>query len=196
MMYLKRYSKVLLGVYQRLPAYSRDNLRLTLVISDKLFILALLFGLTAGRPAHPVHTSVTQMQYNATDKTFEVSLRVFTDDLEEALTKENNNQRVRLNDKDANNPLVERYIRKHFGLANASRQRKPFRYLGKEQEMDATWIYVEVPYNEPVEGSILQQSLLTELFDDQVNLVNVSYLSQKKTVLFRKTNTQQVLTWQ
>ncbi|WP_448961092.1 DUF6702 family protein [Larkinella arboricola] len=150
----------------------------------------------AGRPAHPVHTSVTQMQFNAAEKTFEVSLRVFTDDLEEALTRENNNQRVRLNDKDANNPLVERYIRKHFGLINASRQRKPFRYLGKEQEMDATWIYVEVPYSEPVEGSILQQSLLTELFDDQINLVNVSYLSQKKTVLFRKSSTQQVLTWQ
>ncbi|MFD1142460.1 DUF6702 family protein [Larkinella insperata] len=154
-----------------------------------------MLGLSASKPAHPVHTSVTQMQYNAAEKTFEVSLRVFTDDLEEALTKENNNQRVRLNDKDANNPLVERYIRRHFGLANSSRQRKPFRYLGKEQEMEATWIYVEVPYSEPVEGSVLQQSLLTELFDDQVNLVNVSYLSQKKTVLFRKSNTQQVLTW-
>ncbi|GAB3328312.1 hypothetical protein GCM10027299_30370 [Larkinella ripae] len=135
------------------------------------------------------------MQYNAKDKTFEVSLRVFTDDLEEALSKENNNQRVRLNDKDANGPLVERYVRKHFGLTTANRQRKPFQYVGKEQEMDATWIYVEIPCNESVQGSLLQQSLLMELFDDQINLVNVSYLSEKKTVLFRKGNPQQTLTW-
>ncbi|GAB3268351.1 hypothetical protein GCM10027347_37760 [Larkinella harenae] len=134
------------------------------------------------------------MQYNAKDKTFEVSLRIFTDDLEEALAKENNNQRVRLSDKDNNDPLVERYIRKHFGLIT-NRQRKPFRYLGKEQEMDATWIYVEVPFGEPVQGSILHQSVLLDLFDDQVNLVNVSYLSERKTVLFRKNNTQQVLSW-
>ncbi|WP_138992852.1 DUF6702 family protein [Larkinella sp. C7] len=156
------------------------------------FCLLALFCLTG---SHPVHTSITQMQYNAAEKTFEVSLRVFTDDLEEALTKENNNQRVRLSDKDANGPLVERYVRKHFGLTSASRQRKPYRYLGKEQEVDATWIYIEIPYNEPVQGSLLQQSMLTDLFDDQMNLVNVSYLTEKKTVLFRKSNTQQVLTW-
>ncbi|MGA0557046.1 DUF6702 family protein [Larkinella sp. VNQ87] len=166
------------------------------MFSDKLCVITfssltiLLFT-----SAHPVHTSVTQMQYNPAEKAFEVSLRIFTDDLEEALTKENNNQRVRLADNDSNGPLVERYVRKHFAIANAKRQRKPFQVLGKEQEMDATWIYIEIPYAEPVEGSLLQQSVLTDLFDDQVNLVNVSYLSQKKTVLFRKSNTQQVLNW-
>ncbi|RRA98682.1 hypothetical protein EHT25_27170 [Larkinella rosea] len=142
-----------------------------------------------------MHTSITQMQYNAAEKTFEVSLRVFTDDFEEALTKENNNQRVRLSDKDANGPLVERYLRKHFGLTNPSRQRKPFRYIGKEQEVDATWIYIEIPYAESVQGSTLQQSLLMEVFDDQINLVNVAYLAEKKTVLFRKNSPQQVLNW-
>lgn len=207
-MYLKRYFKRKLKLFRgdtrrkldgAAQRVSKDYLRFTPFNSARLREIALslviLLGLTASRPLHPVHTSVTQMQYNAAEKTFEVSLRVFTDDLEEALGKENNNQRVRLNDKDANGPLVEGYIRKHFGLTNASRQRKPFRYLGKEQEMEATWIYVEVPYSEPLEGSVLQQSLLTEVFDDQVNLVNVSYLTQKKTVLFRKSNPQQILTW-
>jgi hypothetical protein len=135
------------------------------------------------------------MQYNAAEKMFEVSLRVFTDDLEEALVKENNNQPVRLNDKDTNGPLVERYIRKHFGLTNANHQRKPYRFLGKEQEVDATWIYIEVPYSEPLQGSTLQQSLLMDKFDDQINLVNITYQSEKKTVLFKKSNTQQVLSW-
>ncbi|MFC5411417.1 DUF6702 family protein [Larkinella bovis] len=159
------------------------------------FFLLLVLSLTASRPAHPVHTSVTQMQYNVAEKTFEVSLRIFTDDLEEALTKENNNQRVHLSDKDTNGPLIERYLRKHFGLTTPGRQRKPFKYLGKEAEVDATWIYVEIPYSEPVQGSSLQQSVLLDLFDDQINLVNVSYLSEKKTVLFRKNTTQQVLSW-
>ncbi|MGM9509463.1 DUF6702 family protein [Larkinella sp. GY13] len=202
-MYSKRFfkSELFRGGKRRKKELSRvfSNLRLTPFTSAYLreitFCLLALFCLTASRPVHPVHTSITQMQYNAAEKTFEVSLRVFTDDLEEALTKENNNQRVRLSDKDANGPLVERYVRKHFGLTSASRQRKPYRFLGKEQEVDATWIYIEIPYTEPVQGSLLQQSMLTDLFDDQMNLVNVSYLAEKKTVLFRKSNTQQVLTW-
>ncbi len=194
MMYSKRFFKLVHRVYQRKTGLIREKSFLTLIFSDKLCVITFLL-LTASRPVHPVHTSITQMQYNAAEKTFEVSLRVFTDDLEEALTKENNNQRVRLSDKDANGPLVERYVRKHFGLTSASRQRKPYRYLGKEQEVDATWIYIEIPYTEPVQGSLLQQSMLTDVFDDQMNLVNVSYLAEKKTVLFRKSNTQQVLSW-
>jgi hypothetical protein len=200
-MYSKRFFKKELfrGVERRKAEFSRVFLRLTLFISAQLreitFCLLALFCLTSSRPAHPVHTSVTQMQFNAAEKTFEVSLRVFTDDLEEALAKENNNQRVRLTDKDTNGPLVERYIRKHFGLTNANRQRKPYRYIGKEQEVDATWIYIEVPYTEPVQGSTLQQSLLMDQFDDQINLVNVTYLNEKKTFLFKKSTTQQVVNW-
>lgn len=148
-----------------------------------------------GRSAvlHPVHTSVTQMQYNATEKSFEVSIRLFTDDLETALTKENNNQRVRLSNKDNNDVLLERYLRKHFALVNARRQRKAFQYLGREQEADATWVYVEIPYNEPIQGSMVQQSALMDAFSDQMNLVNVSYLTQKKTLLFKQNNTLQEL---
>lgn len=183
-------------VTQSLTEFSGVNLCVTPFNSSKLCeITFCFFVLLFFTGAHPVHTSVTQMQYNAKDKAFEVSLRVFTDDLEEALSKENNTQRVRLNDQDTNGPLLERYLRKHFGLIGASRQPRPFQYIGKEQEMDATWIYVEIPYNETVQGSRLHHSVLMELFDDQINLVNVSYLSEKKTVLFRKNNTQQVLNW-
>ncbi|WP_460667212.1 DUF6702 family protein [Larkinella knui] len=193
-MYLKRFFKLLHRVDQRKSEFIREKSFLTLIFSDQLCVITFLL-LTASRPAHPVHTSITQMQYNTAEKAFEVSLRVFTDDLEDVLTKENNNQRVRLSDKDANGPLVERYIRKHFNLTNAQHQRKPYRFLGKEQEVDATWIYIEIPYTEPIEGSLLQQSLLMDLHDDQMNLVNVTYKSEKKTVLFKKSNSQQVLTW-
>lgn len=155
-----------------------------------LFVILLFVG---NRPLtrHDFHTSLTQMQFNAKDKTFEISVRIFTDDFEKALTQENNGQKVQLANNDKNDLLIEKYIRKHFNLTTAQKQHKAFSYVGHETEADAQWVYLEMPYAEPFRGGQLQQTVLMELFDDQVNLVNVQYLSQKKTLVFRKNQTVQ-----
>ena len=51
------------------------------------FLLSSLFLLTSFKPKHDYHVSVTQMQYNASARSFEVSIRIFTDDLEKALSQ-------------------------------------------------------------------------------------------------------------
>lgn len=138
--------------------------------------------------AHEYHASVTNMQYNPKERSFEVSIRLFTDDLERTLTRENSGQRVIFDKKyEKNNDLLlERYIRKHFAVETIQKQRKVFTYVGHETEADAQWVYLELPYPEPVKGMNLQQSVLLDMFDDQVNLVTVKYNTEKKTVLFRK----------
>lgn len=164
-----------------------------LLMNYKIAVVLLCLFLCGGRPLtyHDFHTSLTQMQFNAKEKTFEISVRVFTDDFEKALTQENNGQKVQLTNNDKLDPLIEKYIRKHFSVVNAQKQRKTFDYIGHEAEADAQWLYLEMPYAEPLRGGQLQQTVLMELFDDQVNLVNIQYLTQKKTLVFRKNQTVQ-----
>ncbi|GAA4446648.1 hypothetical protein GCM10023189_02000 [Nibrella saemangeumensis] len=126
------------------------------------------------------------MQYNAKEKTFEISVRIFTDDFETALTQENNGQKVKLTANDNNDLLIEKYIRKHFAIITPQKQRKPFQYLGHEPEGDANWVYLEMPHPEPFKGGTVQYDVLMELFNDQVNLLNLQYQGQKKTLMFRK----------
>jgi len=135
---------------------------------------------------HDFHTSITRMDYNAKEKTFELSIRVFTDDLEKALAKENGGQKFVVANNDKNDAFVEKYIRKHFALLNIQKQKKPYTYVGKEQEADATWIYVEIPTQESNTGFFLQNTIMHDLFDDQVNLVNLNYQGQKKSYIFKK----------
>lgn len=125
------------------------------------------------------------MQYNAAERNFEISIRMFTDDLEKALSREVG-QPVRLSVKDNHDAKVEAYLRKNFTFVNPRKQPRPYRYIGKEAEGDATWIYIEIPYNEPLSGSVLRQQVLMDIFDDQVNVVNVQYQSERKTYLFKK----------
>lgn len=153
--------------------------------------LWLIFTLLLPTARHDFHTSITEMRVNAKDKTVEVTVRVFTDDLENALTRANANQRVRLEAADKNTPAVERaidrYLKQHFLLTGGNGKPKTFRYLGKEFEADATWLYLEIPLTEPLTGAKLQHNVLFDLFDDQTNLVNVFYGGdEKRSFLFNQ----------
>ncbi|WP_229364550.1 DUF6702 family protein [Fibrella aestuarina] len=136
--------------------------------------------------AHPFHTSLTQIQYDAKNQAFEVSFRVFTDDLETALTKENNGNKIHLQDQ-KHDRLIEKYIRKQFIIADAQRKPKVLTYIGYEPEGDAQWIYFELPGQSPdgLKNVVIKHTLLMDLFDDQVNLVNLQSSQQKKTIVFR-----------
>ncbi|MGF7215964.1 hypothetical protein GGR92_002104 [Spirosoma lacussanchae] len=155
----------------------------------------LIIGLSAGRPAHDFHASVTQMQYNPKDRVFEISIRVFTDDLEKALGTLTS-EKINLDSKAKTDPLIEKYIRTHFAYVNPQKQPKPFQYIGYETEADAHWLYLEMPYAEPFRGGLLRQNVFMELFDDQVNMVNVQYQGQKKTFVFRKNQSVQEISIQ
>jgi len=155
------------------------------------FLLSFLFLLSA-IPIHEYHVTVTQMQYNASQKNFEVSIRAFTDDLEKGISLDNASRKFAIKDNDQNNPYIERYIRKHFVLSS-SQKNAEIKYIGKEQEADATWIYLEIPFQGSLENWKLQNSILMETFDDQVNMFNLKYTSETKTLLYKKGKSVQIL---
>ncbi len=132
------------------------------------------------------------MQYDKPGKSFQISIRIFTDDLEKGISEDNNKKIFTIKNNDQNNPFVERYIRKHFILTNAQKKAE-VQYLGKEEEADATWVYLEIPFSETTQGWKLQNSILMEVFDDQVNMTNVKSLAGQKTFLFKKGQTVQSL---
>ena len=162
-----------------------------------MFILHFLFSFcllilpvsteTAGKaaPMHAFHTSLTEIQFNGKEKSLEVSIRLFTDDLESALTKLNNGQKVMLSGKNENSDaILNKYIQQHFAIITHQKQKKTLNYIGKETEGDATWVYVEIPDSQVIKEHILYNDLMQELFDDQTNLVNFLHAGNKKTYLF------------
>jgi hypothetical protein len=140
---------------------------------------------TAISPKHDYHVSVTQMHYNPAQQLFEVSIRTFTDDLELGLSRDNNGRKFTLHNKDQNDAYVEKYVTKHFSLFS-TKQKIKIDYLGKEQEADATWIYLEIPFQGSLEGIKLQNSILTDTYSDQINMLNFKMNQLAKTILYKK----------
>ncbi|MGL4629822.1 MAG: DUF6702 family protein [Leadbetterella sp.] len=146
----------------------------------KILVLLLYFWV------HDFHNSLTEIRYNTKSKSLEISMRVFSDDFELALTKANKGKKITLNEKDAIlNPLVESYISRHFYL-KSSREELSMDYIGKEIEEDAVWLAFEIKNCGSLVNHTITNSVFSDLYSDQTNVVNIIYPNQNKTFVFSK----------
>ena len=145
-------------------------------------ILLVLGSFTA--QAHDYHASITEVKFNPRSQTLEVAVKVFTDDLESALTKRSKSK-VQYQAASAKvNELVAAYLQASLTFEVTKGKALPHRFVGSEEEADAVWIYLEVPVDSKTLDHIyINNKVLTELFADQMNIVNVTYNGKISSVL-------------
>lgn len=142
---------------------------------------------------HPFHSSVTEMSYNQKDQSWEISIRLFQDDLEQTMSSNLGKKFRMIPGDEASEKELDAYLRKHFRFHAGKQISTPYRWLGTEQQQDVIWVYIEIPSSSDLIGSYLENSLLLDEFEDQTNLVSWSFQGQKKSYLFRKTQEVQQL---
>lgn len=166
-----------------------------LLIASKLVVL-----LFAGMPAkHEFHVSKCLIEYRAEEKTLQISLHLFVDDVEEALRKQGADQLFLCTDKESAQAMiyVERYLQQRFQLKIDGKLR-PFKVLGKEPSDDliGMWCYLEITDLQPFQQLTIKNAVLTEVFSDQKNLVNIVHANKKKSsLLFHRDKPEQSLSF-
>ena len=134
--------------------------------------------------AHKYYTSLCRVQYNRETKSLEVTARVFSDDLEVALTRRNH-KAVYLDKKDAG-PLVAAYLQDTFELKGRDGKLRRISWVGMEVKVDSAWLYFEIKMPEGLEGAELRNRILFELFSEQVNIVNIQDGDSKSDLVFKQ----------
>lgn len=135
----------------------------------------------AGKPVHPFHVSVVEINYNASDKIFEISCKLFTDDFETVLAQNYPREAAQKTKLDLINPpdrkladtLIKKYINTHLSVS-ADGKTVPFTYLGFEHETDAVYCYVQADNILSVKKIAVTNKLMHDLFQDQINLMHVT----------------------
>ncbi len=138
-------------------------------------------------PAHDFHASVMRIDHNPETKSLEVTLKIFTDDIEQSL-EGLGAPKLRLGTpeefSEADSIFVD-YLNNRIAFF-VDEQQKAFEYLGKEVELDnTTWCYLEVKDVETFKTLRIKNKVLTELFEDQSNLVNINAFGTRKSLLLR-----------
>jgi len=132
---------------------------------------------------HPFYLSVCDLKYNAREQALQGSVKLFTNDLEEALKKLENKPIDLIHPKDtlATKKILFSYLQKRL---NFKINGKPLNYtiLGFEQEQEAIWIYVEIPKCPVPKRVEIENSLLYDFISGQSNIVHLEVGSRQKSL--------------
>lgn len=159
--------------------------------------LAGLAGTGSPAPAlHPFHVSVVEINHNADDKTFEISCKIFTDDLEKVLTRNHKRPIDLINpgDRKATDKLVGDYIMKHLTVG-ADGKGLALNYLGYEREDDVIYTYLEVSGVAAPRKVRVQNQILYDLYTDQTNIVHVIVGESRKSSKLEYPSRELELSW-
>jgi hypothetical protein len=144
-----------------------------------LILCGSLFTGPAGQPPtptdlHPLYVSVTEINHNATDKTLEISCKIFTDDFEKTLATLYNKKVDLFNPKDKaeTDRQVSEYVRKRL-LVKLDGKDVALEFVGFERENDAIWSYFQAAVPTAPKKVEVSNSILYETYDKQLNLMHV-----------------------
>lgn len=147
------------------------------------------FLITVLTVVHPLHISVTEISLDEKENELEIMIRVFTDDLEQAIRSERKNPDLNLwsPGKTTTDKLAWEYLQPKFKLTSGGEVLN-LKYLGHEKDEDVTVFYIQVQPMQKFEAISVTNSIITELYDDQSNLINVTLGETTKSLRLMRNN--------
>ena len=134
---------------------------------------------------HPMHTAVTEIVHTAGASTADIRIRVFADDFGVVATGAPGTA--------AADSAMSRYVRGRFAVADPSGRPIALRWAGAQREGDVILLTLRAPVTGPLKGARVFSSLLSERFDDQINIVRATYDGRTETLLFTPGDAPKVL---
>ena len=146
---------------------------------------------------HPIHLSVSEINYSEKDKALQITSRIFIDDLETSIRKKLNQPELDIL-KPANgqttDQLVTAYLNDHFKVKLDGKPQK-LNYLGHEIEDAAIICYIEIEHVKKFSVIDVLNNIIQETHDDQSNLVHVTYTGPVKSLRLVQNKPRDILTF-
>jgi hypothetical protein len=131
--------------------------------------------LTVAFYLHPIHVSVTEVDFDKKEQSLQIMMRVFVEDLETTLRNTLNDPELDILEPagdQTTDRLAEAYLNEHFKISLDGKPQK-MKYLGHEREADAFIFYIEVSNVKPWKTISVVNDIIMSTYSDQSNLVHV-----------------------
>ncbi|MBI2273212.1 MAG: hypothetical protein HYU70_05405 [Bacteroidetes bacterium] len=131
---------------------------------------------------HPFYVSVIEINHNAKEATAEVSVRIFTEDLEKTIQKYTTTRLDMLKPADAAflDKQIGNYLTRTIRL-KINGQPVTMNYLGHEIQKESVWSYLEIPKITDIKKLEIDCSLLYDFEKLQSNLIHVKSKNEDKS---------------
>ena len=132
---------------------------------------------------HAFHISKTDLAFKPKEKSVEITMHVFIDDLETALEKQGNSKLFVGSEKEKPEAksLIVNYLQQNFKI-QINGKKVNYAFVGTEPTTDkqAIWMYLEIKNVRDIKNITVENSVLTELHSDQKNIVQINVPTKKQ----------------
>lgn len=138
----------------------------------------------SGGRVHPLHTTITTITYDAASHRATVTVRVFANDLDTAITRRAHGRllaSVRASDSSR-----FAYLASAFTAVGPDGHALSVQWCGSRLTGDLLWACLRLTTPGGLSGVRIRNQALTELFDDQVNVAMAEYDGRRESLLFTR----------
>ena len=161
----------------------------------RLLFLAVL-PLFAFVTVHKFYISVTNVDYSEKDKAVQIITRIFVNDMNAVLTERYGVETKLGTDRETkvDSEYLEKYLRAKF-VVEINGKTVPYNLIGKKYDTDMIILYLEVPKIElkNLSNIAVENEILTDLYDEQQNVVHFKIDGKKKSYVLVKSDTKGML---
>jgi uncharacterized protein DUF6702 len=132
-----------------------------------------LLGVLAALAAHPLHTTLTQIELRGADGGVQLTVRAFSDDLRAALGG------------DVSDSGASRYVRSTVTLADRTGRAVPLAWCGLRRSDGVVSLCLRGTAP-AADGLRVRVAVLFELYADQINIVQTNREGRRAALLFTR----------
>jgi hypothetical protein len=146
-------------------------------VAVTVLVATALFASARLADAHPLHTTLTEVTVTPATRTIRATVRLFADDLGSGVARRRGSAAA-----DAD---VTSYVASTLTLLEGSRALAT-RSCGVRRAGEVVWVCLEANLDGSSQTVTARNAVLCEVFADQVNIVQVTSGSSKRSVLFTR----------
>lgn len=146
---------------------------------------------------HPIHISVTEINYNEKSKSLQITSRIFVDELELGIRAQRKEPALDILEPKnglTTEQLIKNYLAAHIKIKIDGKLAK-MNFLGHEKEDISIVSYIEIENVKKLKMIEVFNDIITEIHDDQSNLVHVTYKEPIKSARLTRENVSEVFTF-
>ena len=152
-------------------------------------LLIVLFISLSSMAVHKFYMSIYQINYAPQKKMIQITARIFIDDLNDALEKKYHKKYFIGTDRETPDDEVamKKYLSEKF-ILKLNGTAKPMSFLSKEVDTNVLVCYFKITDVSKINKLEIENSALTELNDEQQNIIQANITGEKQSLLLTSEN--------
>ncbi|NND63836.1 MAG: hypothetical protein HKN48_11670 [Flavobacteriaceae bacterium] len=160
----------------------------------RISLLILILPICISFTAHKFYVSITKIEYVEEEQALQIISKLFVEDVE-AVLQERYSKSASLDpekETPADAEFLKRYVLQKLQI-KVDGKTVELDLLGHEYENDIVKIYIEAKDISEMKKIEVENKILTEMFDDQQNIIHVKKNKKRKSLILERDNPKGVL---